>query len=195
MNYIYLILLWAVFYASHSFLASGKLKRKLESKLGKAFKWYRLFYSLFSLFFFVILALYSLSIPAQMLLAKGDLLIYFGYMAATFGTIIIVQSSKMWSIGKFIGTRPEEPQTEKKLIRAGWYSRMRHPLYAGLLLIFLGYFFVAGTYTSLTHLLCLIVYLPIGIYYEEKNLIAEFGGAYKKYREEVPAIFPKMRFW
>ena len=52
MNYIYLILLWAVFYASHSFLASGKLKRKLESKLGKAYKWYRLFYSLFSLLFF-----------------------------------------------------------------------------------------------------------------------------------------------
>jgi protein-S-isoprenylcysteine O-methyltransferase Ste14 len=195
MNYIYLILLWAVFYASHSFLASGKLKRKLESKLGKSYKWYRLFYSLFSLLFFVILALYTISMPAQRLLAEDDLLIYFGYMAATFGTIIIVQSSKMWSIGKFIGTRPEEPQAEKKLIRAGWYSRMRHPLYAGLFLIFLGYFFVAGTYSAMVHLACLIAYLPIGIYFEEKNLIAEFGDAYKKYREEVPAIFPKMRFW
>jgi protein-S-isoprenylcysteine O-methyltransferase Ste14 len=195
MNYIYLILLWAVFYASHSFLASGKLKRKLESKLGKAYNWYRLFYSLFSLLFFVILVLYSTGIPAQRLLAEGDILIYFGYMAATFGTIIIVQSSKMWSIGKFIGTMPEEPQTEKKLIRAGWYSRMRHPLYAGLLLIFFGYFFVAGTYSAMVHLACLIAYLPIGIYFEEKNLIAEFGDAYKKYKEEVPAIFPKMRFW
>jgi protein-S-isoprenylcysteine O-methyltransferase Ste14 len=101
----------------------------------------------------------------------------------------------MWSIGKFIGTRPEEPQTEKKLIRAGWYSRMRHPLYAGLLLIFLGYFFVAGTYSAMVHLACLIAYLPIGIYFEEKNLIDEFGADYKKYREKVPAIFPKMRFW
>jgi len=194
MNYIYLILLWAVFYASHSFLASGKLKRKLESKLGKAYKWYRLFYSLFSLLFFVILALFSMQIPARRLTPAGDLLIYFGYMAATFGTIIIVQSSKMWSIGKFIGTRPEEPQTEKKLIRAGWYSRMRHPLYAGLLLIFLGYFLVAGTYSAMVHLACLIAYLPIGIYFEEKNLIADFGEAYESYRQEVQAIFPHLRF-
>lgn len=193
MNYIYLILLWSVFYASHSFLASGKLKRKLESKLGKAYKWYRLFYSLFSILLFGILALYSMSIPAERILAEGDLLIYFGYMAATFGTIIIVQSSKMWSIGKFIGTRPEEPRAEKKLIRAGWYSRMRHPLYAGLFLIFLGYFFVAGTYSAMVHLACLIAYLPIGIYFEEKNLIREYGDGYQEYRKEVPMIFPKLR--
>ncbi|NVJ86646.1 MAG: isoprenylcysteine carboxylmethyltransferase family protein [Algoriphagus sp.] len=193
MNYLYLILLWGIFYALHSTLATGKLKRILKEKLGKAYKWYRLFYSLFSLGLFLILLFFTFKIPPRQLFVPQGLVEYFGYMFATFGTIIMVQSSKAWSMGKFFGWVPEQGSEREQLIVSGWYKRIRHPLYAGLLLIFIGYFLVSGTYTALVHLGCLILYLPIGIYFEEKNLIAQFGEDYKNYQKAVPAIFPKLK--
>jgi methanethiol S-methyltransferase len=36
------------------------------------------------------------------------------------------------------------------------------------------------------------LYLPIGIHLEEGKLIAVFGEEYRKYREEVPALIPKL---
>ena len=37
-----------------------------------------------------------------------------------------------------------------------------------------------------------LVYLPIGIRLEEHKLIAQFGEEYRRYRREVPALFPKL---
>ena len=73
------------------------------------------------------------------------------------------------------------------------FARMRHPLYLGLVLIFVGYFMVSTTIGSLIHLVCLVIYLPFGIYFEEKNLLEKFGAAYEDYREKVPAILPLKR--
>ncbi len=43
---------------------------------------------------------------------------------------------------------------------------------------------------NLTTLISLFVYLPFGIWLEEKKLIRHFGQAYLDYRQKVPALFP-----
>lgn len=114
-------------------------------------------------------------------------------MVTTAGVIILMRSAKQISLGSFLGLRAKtEKNAEPELIISDIYSQIRHPLYFGLLAIFLGYFLVSGTVGALIHLGCLIVYLPIGIYFEEKNLIAEFGDQYRNYQKEVPAFFPKI---
>jgi protein-S-isoprenylcysteine O-methyltransferase Ste14 len=35
-----------------------------------------------------------------------------------------------------------------------------------------------------------LVYIPIGIYFEEKKLIKMYGDQYVEYKKRVPAIFP-----
>jgi steroid 5-alpha reductase family enzyme len=60
--------------------------------------------------------------------------------------------------------RQKEDET---LVTTGLYSKIRHPLYAGLVLIFLGYFLFAGT-ISAANLSCLLLYLPFGIYFGKK---------------------------
>ena len=55
-----------------------------------------------------------------------------------------------------------------------------------------GIFLVSGTMGSLIHLGCLILYLPLGIYFEEKNLISLYGERYREYKKEVPPFFPKI---
>ncbi len=191
MSYLILIILWALFYSTHTFLASLKAKEKIKSSLKSGYKWYRLIYTLFSSVFFFGILIYAATIPAERLLASTDLLTYLGYMFATFGTIIIVKSFKNFSGAKFIGLKPHDDLEENEaLVAKGVHAWVRHPIYAGLFLIFLGYLLFAPFLSSLVHLICLIIYLPIGIYFEEKKLITIYGEDYKKYKREVPSIFP-----
>lgn len=189
MSYVLLALSWIIFYTLHSLLAASKLKIILEVKWGGAYKWYRLVYTVISLILFFGIMIQAVLIPKTTLIPKSDFTDYLGYMLAGFGTIIATKSSKKYAVKQFLGFEPTTKKDEK-LITTGLYAKVRHPLYSGLVLIFLGYFLFAGTISSAVHLGCLLLYLPIGIYFEEKKLVNQFGEAYQKYRDEVPAIIP-----
>lgn len=193
MEYALLALSWAIFYSLHSFLAATKLKRILTRKLGKAFNWYRFFYSLFSTLFFIGILVQSLYIPYEVLMNQAAFTTYLGYLIASLGTIVVVKASKQISLSSFLGLKPSSEFSTEKLVVQGWYARVRHPLYAGLILIFGGYFLIAGSYSAAVHFGCLLIYLPFGIYFEEQNLISLYGDQYRDYRKKVPAIIPL--FW
>jgi len=113
-------------------------------------------------------------------------------MLAAFGTIILVKSFKNFSGKRFAGLTPHDDlEIKEELIQTGIHGYIRHPIYAGLILIFTGYFLFSPTLASLIHVGMLMLYLPIGIYLEEKKLLAIFGQAYKNYQSNVPALIPR----
>ena len=189
MGYILLIFSWSIFYSTHSLFASAKLKRILKAQWAGSQKWYRLFYTIFSTLLFMGILIQSLFIPVSKFLDQSDLMTYLGYMFATFGTILLVKSTKQIQLKQFLGISAQEKSPH--LITTGLYARVRHPLYLGLVLIFLGYVLVSATYTALIHFSCLILYLPFGMYFEEKNLVDQFCKAYEEYQKKVPMIIPK----
>lgn len=192
MSYIILILSWAFFYFSHSFLARLKIKRIIHGSMGKQYKWYRLFYSTLSVLMFLAIFLYAATIPSELLFSPGGMLEYLALMLSGIGTIILIKSFKFFPVFKFVGLPPHDDLQEKQaLIIKGIHQYMRHPIYLGLIFIFLGYFLYLPSLASLIHLLALLVYLPFGIYYEEKKLITIFGNDYLNYKKNVPAIIPK----
>lgn len=193
MSNLLMVLSWGLFYFLHTALAASKLKRILESKWPSRYKWYRLFYSVLSSILFVGILIQAMILPVDLLFTPSSFNQYAGYMVATAGVIVLLRSLKKIPIKSFLGLKPENLAVNNtELVNSGIYSQIRHPLYLGLLAIFLGYFLVSGTVGALIHLGCLIVYLPIGIYFEEKNLIAEFGDQYRNYQKVVPAFFPKI---
>lgn len=192
MNYVILVLGWSIFYSLHSVLAASKLKKILTRKWPNAYKWYRLAYTIISLILLVGILFQALSIPKTILIPKSDLTNYLSYLFAGFGTIISMKSIKGYSLKNFLGFDPLSKEGET-LTTTGLYAKVRHPLYLGLILIFLGYFLFSGTLSSAVHLICLLIYLPFGIYFEEKNLVAQYGEAYQKYQSDVPPLFPRMK--
>jgi protein-S-isoprenylcysteine O-methyltransferase Ste14 len=109
-------------------------------------------------------------------------------MFTTFGVMAIQIAFRQFKLKSFLGF-----ENEKSELRAeGILAVIRHPIAAGLGLITIGFFLFAPNAPSLISCLSIFIYLPIGIYLEEKKLISAYGEAYMRYKESVPAIIPRI---
>lgn len=70
----------------------------------------------------------------------------------------------------------------------GFYNIIRHPIYFSFLLAF--WFAPIMTLAHLVFNIGMTVYIFIGIYHEEKDLVKLFGERYEDYRLQVPKIIP-----
>ncbi len=83
---------------------------------------------------------------------------------------------------------PESPT----IIDTGILAHVRHPLYLGVLLIYLG--FVLGTFSLVSLFVFIIIALIYNLLatYEEQDLERVFGGDYLDYKKRVPMWIPRL---
>ncbi len=195
--------LFSVFAISHSILASHKFKQKLTAKLGERIAFYRLFYNISSIFFFLFIykispkpdyTIYDLSFPFDIIIVLLQIL----------SGITLLWVAKSINMKEFLGfsqiTRfsnesyNTDDLDEKMELRIdGAFKYSRHPIY-----LFSSLFLMLRPtmdFFYLVFLINMLLYFYIGSYYEEKKLLTIFGDAYKNYQVSVPRIFPIKKLW
>ncbi len=88
----------------------------------------------------------------------------------------------------------------EKLTITGPYAHLRHPLYAGTLLVILGFALIGGALHTLWMLAIalpwfFLAYLPRKEELESARLEARYGDAFRSYQEQVPSLVPAIRPW
>lgn len=189
----WILLGWVLYGALHSYLASPAAKRLAERWLGLSVRrYYRLLYNLVgALALLPLLALVVLSPDLE--ISR----IHFPWLALTLlieGLAALGLLYGVWQTGafKFLGLAqisdlPESGEPPK-LVVSGLYRYVRHPLYFfGLVILWL---LPLMTWNILAFNLGATLYILIGIQFEERRLVKEFGQAYTDYQRDVPMLLP-----
>jgi protein-S-isoprenylcysteine O-methyltransferase Ste14 len=187
MTYSLLIGDWIIYFLLHSVLADAKVKTYAEKALGNGYRFYRLVYSFISTAGLIGLMFMSGSIPGEYFFERDGMARYFSMLLTTFGVILVQASLRHHGLKAFLGFAHEQ----SGLHTAGLLSWIRHPIHAGVILVTLGFFLFIPNLPTLVSCSCVFAYLPIGIFLEERKMVAAYGDAYRKYRDEVPALFPR----
>ena len=134
----------------------------------------------------------------------GVMIIYFARPENTyfFGGITLLIAGELiriWAVSHAGGETRTRNVGATRLCTSGPYAFVRNPLYVGNMLMYLGIVFIAGATSVLlmaatTFSFFLIQYSLI-ISLEEERLDELFGQEYSRYKENVPAVFPRIRKW
>lgn len=191
---LWLILSIALWGFVHSFLASFGFKDFLRRMLGDGFmKFYRLLYNIFAvvsiapvLYLAAVLPdrdLYGIPTPWNYLMMAGQ------GISALLLLVAVLQTDVL----SFVGLRQlfEEERTGR-LVTAGLYRIVRHPLYTFSLLVL--WLSPKVSLNSFILYLSLTAYILIGISFEERNLLREFGEDYVRYKTVTPMLIPGLKF-
>ncbi|MES2761066.1 MAG: isoprenylcysteine carboxylmethyltransferase family protein [Bacteroidota bacterium] len=83
-----------------------------------------------------------------------------------------------------------QKKKDHELITKGVYKIVRHPIYTGLLLMFVGHTIIVGEYRGLIAVLIIFISFYFKLRKEETWLIELFGDKYLKYQNKTKAIIP-----
>ena len=187
------MLIWIAYYAVHSILASTTAKQFFKNNLGRQYRYYRLGYSVFATITLVALLYFQYSFKSPLLLGYNGVKYFSALFLFLPGLIIMGISIKKYFM-LLSGVRSiYQPVPVNELKINGIHRYMRHPLYSGTILFVCGLFFIFPYLNNFIAVVLLILYVLIGIYFEEKKLIREFGSQYEDYMLNVPMLIPRFK--
>lgn len=190
-NIVLTIIFWVFYFFIHSFLADKFIKEKILNTLNLSTQTFRLVYSLISTLSLLPIFYFLSSTKSDFLLPQTQTLKFISLALSTWGVIIIKMAFKNYPLREFLGLK--NTQTEFELVQLGILKYVRHPIYTGTILLFIGFWLFIPNILNLVTVLCTFLYLPIGIRLEEQKLIDEYGDDYLKYMEKVPALIPNLK--
>lgn len=87
------------------------------------------------------------------------------------------------------GTKRENPE----VISSGVFRIVRHPIYTGALLFYLGAILITLSIVSAVFWILILLFYIYIARYEERILTETFGEDYRNYKKQVGMLFPKIR--
>lgn len=193
--YLLQILFWLLYGLLHSVLADNGVKLFFEQKLGSRYRYYRLIYNLLAFVLLAAILVYQFTLPADSLWAFDWRIDVAANLLKYGGLLIVLIGISGYNFKEFSGLTfsPRNASAGSGTLKTdGLLRYVRHPIYSGTILFIWGLFLSDALVRTLVMASSVTLYTLIGIYFEEKKLVAEFGEAYRQYRRRVPMILPKL---
>jgi len=108
----------------------------------------------------------------------------------TAGLIVLITAGYLSMAG--MRTVFGEVRDKPRVIREGVFGIIRHPVYMGEVLTYLGFILLSLSIISAIVWLLTIIFLYVISRYEEKLLLDYFGDEYREYMNKVPMWIPKL---
>ena len=132
--------------------------------------------------------IWSVEDPIGRLVLRG--LFAFGWALILYSTFLINHFDLfgLRQVWRYLMGQPEEGL---RFTTPGPYRLVRHPLYVGWLLAF--WMTPMMTFAHLLFSVATTAYILLAIQFEERDLVRQFGDAYRDYRRSVPMLIPFFR--
>lgn len=128
-------------------------------------------------------------------LAPAPLLLTPGTLTRALGLSLIVLGLALMAWGHLVlGWTAHAPSVRDALVRHGPYAHVRHPIYTGLAVAFVGLALLWPTSTFVLACVLTIGWFIIQARLEEMDLRQRLPG-YREYAEQVPAFVPRVWRW
>jgi len=174
-----------LFAVSHSFLASQTTKKWVYAH-GLQEPRYRLLYSVFAVFSTLVWAWFVHQLPDMPLYQTSGALWLGLVVLQVIGVGIALAAFQPIDGLVFLGLRKAKVGMDPFIV-GGIYKYLRHPMYAGVMLILLA--MPEQTYNGFHFALVLCVYFIVGARFEEARMIDEHPD-YIDYQASTPAFIP-----
>lgn len=187
---IFTIALWGIV---HSSLASLGTKSFVRRQLGEgAMKFYRLLYNLFAVISFLPVLYLMVVLPDRPLYQVPAPWSYLMFLGQGISALLLLFAVFQTDLLSFIGLRQLfEAEQKGDLVTGGLYRWVRHPLYTFSLLVL--WLSPSMSVNSFIVYLALTLYILIGILFEERKLLREFGQQYMDYKSVTPMLIPGLK--
>jgi methanethiol S-methyltransferase len=189
------LVLLSIFAIQHSVMARPQFKRWLTKFVPSSVE--RTTYVLLATLALALIIWQWQPMPAtvwqianQQLAAAVTGLSLFGWLIVLTSTFLI-NHFELFGVHQVTNNLAGQPMPEPRFRTPLFYQFVRHPIYLGFIIAF----WAAPTMT-LGHLLFAAVttgYIFVGIWLEERDLLAVFGDQYQQYRQRVSMLLPWRR--
>jgi protein-S-isoprenylcysteine O-methyltransferase Ste14 len=169
------------------------VRAALARRLGPRDRAFRLGYNIVALSGLLALFAAAYRIGGPVVFAWGGASSVIGAVFLLAALFLVFAGARAYDMGVFLGLTQLDAGSRTVLAHDGTFRRdgilavIRHPWYAA---VFLVLWSGAMTWADLVLAVGLSIYTVIGTRLEERRMLAEFGDAYARYREEVPAYVP-----
>jgi methanethiol S-methyltransferase len=195
-DYLLLALLWTAYCVVHSSLISISVTRWLMLGLASGYRFYRLFFNLFSIVTLVALIMYSHSarFNSEPLFTWGGRWQILRYFLVGLAVVLVVTGARHYSMLQFLGIHQIRQQSVGGAMTGsgdfddrGVLGIVRHPWYVAVFILLWTSDLNAA---AITVNLVLSAYLVVGTLLEERKLVIEFGEEYRRYQGRVSMFIP-----
>jgi len=160
--------------------------------MGRQYKFYRLYYTVFAFVGLAIILFYQITILSYRIFTPTTVSSVLGIIIA-FSGLLIMSICILKYFMQLSGVKGLiENRTSNELMITGIHKIVRHPLYTGTFIFIWGLLVIFPVASLLIADAIITIYTLIGLRFEEMKLEKEFGEAYRLYKQKVPMLMPKL---